>query len=201
MRILISNKQEMESVFYFLLLTRITINSLLNHQPYTCRDEAVAMVTGSVVCLHACRNIWWEGLSQHVYHLRRHVERSECVPLGWLLLFCLHFLSSPVMWVIVSISEASLSKRASLKLKSQIFVSLYHHLRAPARTWQKDTSAPSPSQDVYHVQLCGCLMVRPFLQSIRELIETISITKGFLLSPPSSIHGSEEGSATDSSCN
>lgn len=37
-----------------------------------------------------------------------------------------------------------------------------------------------PGQDGCHVQLCGCLLVRAFLQSISQLIELISITKGIL---------------------
>lgn len=74
-------------------------------------------------------------------------------------------------------------------------------LRATARAQQTDTSAQAPGQDGCHVQLCGCLLVRAFLQSISQLIELISITKGFLLSPRTPIHGREEGCAPDSPCN
>ena len=63
---------------------------------------------------------------------------------------------------------------------------------------QIDTSARAPGQDGHHVQLCGFLLVRAFLQSISQLIEWISITKGFLLSQRTLIHGGEEDSASDS---
>lgn len=73
--------------------------------------------------------------------------------------------------------------------------------RATARPRQTDTSAQAPGQDGCHVQLCGCLLVRAFLQSISQLIELISITKGFLLSRRTPIHVNEEGCAPDSPCN
>lgn len=51
------------------------------------------------------------------------------------------------------------------------------------------------------MRLCGRLLVRAFSQSISQLIELISITKGFLLSLRTPIHAREEGFAPDSSRN
>lgn len=74
-------------------------------------------------------------------------------------------------------------------------------LGATARARQTDTSAQAPGQDGCRVQLCGCLLVWAFLQSISQLIELLSITKGFLSSQRTPFHGSEEGCAPDSLCN
>lgn len=58
-----------------------------------------------------------------------------------------------------------------------------------------------PGQDGCHVRLCGCLLVRAFLQSISQLIELLSITKGFLLSQSTPFYRSEEGRSPDSPYN
>ncbi len=73
-------------------------------------------------------------------------------------------------------------------------------LRATIRQDRRIHLAQAPGQDGCCVPLCGCLLVRAFLQSISQLIELISITKGFLLSQRSPTHGIEEGYATDLSC-
>lgn len=61
--------------------------------------------------------------------------------------------------------------------------------------------AQAQSQDGCHVQLCGCLLARVFLQSISQLIEIISITKSFLLGPCTPFNGMYGCCAQDSLCN
>lgn len=171
------------------------------------------MVTSSVACLHARRNVGW-GVSRHVCHLRHRETETEkgggiythqhhycwfpSISRGYVVVFP----SSPVMWILDLLDQWGESNMHGWVLEVQL-LSLPSPLllRAAARARQINTSAQAPGQDGCNAQLCGCLLVRAFLQSISQLIEFISITKGFLLSLHTPIHGGEEGCTPDSPCN
>lgn len=155
------------------------------------REAAVAMVTGMLCNISAssqrcwAEGGWWVGGLRHVCHLRRDVVRSECARERWLLLFRLHFQkvvspSSPVIRATCFVNDIPVSIPSS---------------SSSYECCSSTQASPPPGRDGYHVQLCGRLLVRAFLQSISQLIELISITKSFLLSPPPHIHAGEEDSA------
>lgn len=166
------------------------------------------MVTSSVTCLHACRNVG-RGVLRHVCHLRHWDTETGGWGVGdycrlpsifWLCFdpklscdtncfFLINGARQTQAWLTKGHPATSLSP----PLQS---------LRATARARRTDnTSARAPHQHGCRVQLCDCLLVWAFLQSISQLIELLSITKGFLSSQRTPFHGSEEGYAPDSLCN